>query len=99
MRYLFLLILILPSAMLANPGETACQRFADALNNFADRSLTTPQQTTAADALNYAMGGAAGASNATKCTNGLTFLHQAVKQAVVRHKESQLTPQTSTEVE
>lgn len=27
------------------------------------------------------------------------FLHQAVKQAVVRHKESQLTPQTSTEVE
>jgi hypothetical protein len=96
-RILFLLLF--PCAVSANPGDTACQRLSDAVNNLANRTLSAGDETVLLNALNAAMGGASNATNTTKCTNGLTYLHNAVKQAVIAKKNADQPPANSSEVD
>ena len=100
MRTLILLALLLVApAALANPGETACQRYMDALNNLANRTLTGPQATAAGDAMQHLIGGDPAATNAVKCQNALTYLHAVVRQAVVNKKRADQPPVDSSEVD
>ena len=98
MRYLATLLLF-PAVALANPGDSVCARASDAVNNLANRTLSGADETVLLNALNAQMGGASNATTATKCQNALTYLHNAVKGAVIAHKTSQVTPQNSSEVD
>lgn len=100
MRKLALLLLLLPlPPVLANPGDTACQRLSDVANNLANRTLSGAQEAVLLDSLNAAVGGAPNATNAVKCANGLTLLHRAVQQAVVAKKNADAPPVDSAEVD
>lgn len=98
-RIILAALLCAPFSTLADVGQAACVRAVDAAENIVNRDLTSQQETVAIDAGNHALGGAANATNAVKCTNFLAYLHNAVKQAVIAKKNADAPPANSSEVD